>query len=95
MCTNFTPPNRLRYRQNSTPSYRPTQKGEFVPVTNHDVIKHADVTDVITFVGDMFIGAMARACEFVIVVFNTCVCRRCYIANQSECGTIAREKCIL
>ena len=35
----------------STPSYRHTENDDSLPVTNYDVIKHADVTDVITRVG--------------------------------------------
>ena len=36
----------------STPRYGHIKKGDSVLVTNYDVIKHADVTDVVTRVGD-------------------------------------------
>ena len=36
----------------STPRYGHTKKGDFVPVTNYDIIKHAYVTNVNTRVGD-------------------------------------------
>ena len=56
-----------------------TPKSHLVPETNYDVMKHADVTDVIT-VGDtidVFACAVAHAYVFVVAVHNTCVCRRC------------------
>ena len=52
----------------NTPRYEHTNKGDFSPMTNYDVIKYADVTDVIARVGD--------TCRCVRWWGGTCVCFR-------------------
>ena len=48
-CTNFSLPNRLRYRHyniyNIAHHVTCTPKSRLMPITNYDVIKYADVTD--------------------------------------------------
>ena len=59
-----------------TPHYGYTKKGDSVPATNYDVIKHADMTDSIT--------RAEETCQYILQYGGMCVCIR-YSGAQYTC----------